>query len=100
MNEEPVQQLHAIIQGRVQGVGFRVFVQSYAANLNLGGWVRNTAGGDVEVLAEGQRAALEKLLMLLEAGPRGSHVTKVAREWGTATGLFDHFTIEHTTRDW
>lgn len=96
MTVESDHQLHAVIQGRVQGVGFRVFVQSYAANLNLNGWVRNTAVGDVEVLAEGQRQALEKLLMLLEAGPRGAHVLNVTREWRQATGLFNQFTIERT----
>ncbi|MHB0987811.1 MAG: acylphosphatase [Bellilinea sp.] len=96
MNAERNMRLHATIQGHVQGVGFRVFVQQYAANLNLTGWVRNTYRGDVEVLAEGSRAVLEKLLQLLEAGPRSSHVIQVNREWSDASGEFYQFAIERT----
>ena len=96
MNAERDMRLHATIQGHVQGVGFRVFVQQYAANLKLIGWVRNTYRGDVEVLAEGSRAALEKLLQLLEAGPRSSHVIQVDREWSDASGEFHQFAIERT----
>jgi acylphosphatase len=88
--------LHAIIQGHVQGVGFRVYVQQYAANLKLTGWVRNTYRGDVEVLAEGPRPALEKLLQLLEAGPHSSHVLQVIRNWSDASGEFHQFSIERT----
>ena len=96
MSTAPLQRLHATVQGHVQGVGFRVFVQQYAANLNLTGWVRNTYLGEVEVMAEGARPALEKLLMLLEAGPRSAHVLQVNREWNDATGEFDRFAIERT----
>ncbi len=94
MNAERDMRLHATIQGHVQGVGFRVFVQQYAANLKLTGWVRNTYRGDVEVMAEGSHAALEKLLQLLEAGPRSSYVIQVDREWSDATGEFNRFAIE------
>ncbi len=96
MSEAPAQRLHATVQGHVQGVGFRVFVQQYAANLKLTGWVRNTYLGEVEVLAEGPRSALERLLMLLEAGPHSSHVVQVTREWSQASGEFERFAIERT----
>ena len=96
MNAERDMQLHATIQVHVHGVGFRVFVLQYAANLKLTGWVRNTYRGDVEVLAEGSRAALEKLLLLLEAGPHSSHVIQVDREWSDASGEFHQFAIERT----
>ena len=46
--------LHFLIQGRVQGVGFRWFVQREAGELDLRGWVRNTEEGDVEVVAAGE----------------------------------------------
>ena len=45
--------LHFLIQGRVQGVGFRWFVHREASELDLRGWVRNTEDGDVEVVAAG-----------------------------------------------
>jgi acylphosphatase len=96
MSEKDTQRLHAIVQGHVQGVGFRVFVQQYAASLKLTGWVRNTYLGEVEVLAEGSRPALERLLMLLEAGPQSSHVMQVTREWSEASGEFERFAIERT----
>ena len=53
--------LHFLIQGRVQGVGFRWFVHREASELDLRGWVRNTEEGDVEVVAAGEAADLDDL---------------------------------------
>jgi acylphosphatase len=61
--------LHAIVHGRVQGVGFRYFVLSHARSLRLVGTVRNLADGSVEVYAEGERAALAHLERDLRRGP-------------------------------
>jgi acylphosphatase len=69
--------LHFLIQGRVQGVGFRWFVQREAGELNLRGWVRNTEEGDVEVLAAGEPADLDDLRASLKRGPRGSRIDRV-----------------------
>jgi len=69
--------LHFLIQGRVQGVGFRWFVQREAAELALRGWVRNTEDGHVEVLAAGEPADLDELRASLKRGPRGSRVDRV-----------------------
>jgi len=69
--------LHFLIQGRVQGVGFRWFVQREASELDLRGWVRNTEEGDVEVVAAGQAADLDELRSSLKRGPRGSRVDRV-----------------------
>ena len=69
--------LHFLIQGRVQGVGFRWFVQREASELELRGWVRNTEDGHVEVLAAGNPADLEELRQSLKRGPRGSRVDRV-----------------------
>jgi acylphosphatase len=66
--------LHFLIQGRVQGVGFRWFVHREASELNLRGWVRNTEDGDVEVVASGDVADLAELRASLRRGPRGSRV--------------------------
>lgn len=88
--------LYATVKGRVQGVGFRAFVLQYAAYLGLTGWVRNTYSGDVEVVAEGPRPALEALLKLLESGPRSAHVAEVERQWEPATGEFDRFEVQST----
>ncbi len=89
--------LHAIVEGTVQGVGFRYFVQQSAYYLHLTGWVRNRWDGSVEVLAEGERPALEKLLAALRRGPGGSDVEQVTPEWQPATGEFSSFQVKLTS---
>lgn len=83
----------AAVSGRVQGVGFRAFVMDTAQSLGLTGWVRNTYRGEVEVLAEGPRPTLERLIQLLEIGPRSARVIKVDAHWDNASGEFDEFFI-------
>jgi len=92
---EPVR-LHAMIEGRVQGVGFRYYVEENARILNLTGWVRNRWDGSVETIAESDRETLEKFLLALRRGPRSSQVSDVSVEWLPATGEFNHFTIKMT----
>jgi acylphosphatase len=79
--------LHAVVHGDVQGVGFRYFVQRRAEEMGLAGWVRNRPDGSVEVLAEGSRAALARMLELLAKGPGMADVDRVDVEWGEARGL-------------
>jgi acylphosphatase len=69
--------LHFLIQGRVQGVGFRWFVHREASELELRGWVRNTEDGDVEVVASGTAEDIAELRASLKKGPRGSRVDRV-----------------------
>jgi acylphosphatase len=76
------QELHAVVHGRVQGVGFRYFVIEKALSLSLRGYTRNTDDGSVEVLAQGTRPALENLLTLLRRGPMAAHVSEVEFDWG------------------
>jgi len=96
MTTDPPQRLHAVIKGRVQGVGFRAFVLEQALRLNLTGWVRNTWDGNVEVVAEGERPSLETLVSLLDPGPRGSFVESLNPEWSNGTGEFSIFHVERT----
>lgn len=88
--------LHAVIDGTVQGVGFRMFVLDHAQALGLTGWVRNTYDGLVEVTAEGPQAELEKLLDKLRTGPRAAFVTEVKKEWQPANGEFSGFVVRRT----
>ena len=69
--------LHFLIQGRVQGVGFRWYVHREASELDLRGWVRNTEDGDVEVVAHGEESDLAELRASLRRGPRGSRVDRL-----------------------
>lgn len=76
--------LHAIVFGHVQGVYFRAFVENHASELGLTGYVRNLPGGrEVEVMAEGDRGQLEKLLSYLNEGPVRARVEKVVTQWLT-----------------
>ena len=68
---------HYIIKGRVQGVGFRWFVHREAGVRGLKGWVRNTDGGEVEVMVAGSEEKLDELRAELERGSRGSRVDAV-----------------------
>ena len=67
-----------LISGRVQGVGFRWFVEREAATLGIGGWVRNREDGRVEVMATGTREQLNTLHGRLREGPRAARVDEVA----------------------
>jgi acylphosphatase len=69
--------LHFLVQGRVQGVGFRWFVHREASELDLRGWVRNTEDGDVEIVAAGSAEDLDELRQSLRRGPRGSRVDRL-----------------------
>ena len=87
------QELHAIVHGRVQGVGFRYFVIEKALGLGLRGYARNTDDGQVEVLAQGPRPALENLLALLRRGPLAAHVSEVEIRWGEPTTHLSGFHV-------
>jgi len=97
MEGEQQKRLHAIVEGRVQGVGFRYFVLDQASALGVTGWVRNRWDGSVEVTAEGERDALDKLLAELNRGPRAANVTHVQVEWGTASREFGSFYVRSTS---
>ena len=66
-----------VVTGRVQGVGFRYFVEREAQALALAGYVRNLDDGSVEVHAQGSREALDALEGLLWKGPRFADVRAV-----------------------
>ncbi|HEY6220906.1 MAG TPA: acylphosphatase [Candidatus Eisenbacteria bacterium] len=83
----------ARVEGRVQGVGYRYFVQSRAEELRLGGSVRNMPNRSVRVEAEGPREVLEALIEILREGPPGARVDCVDVEWLPPTGV-GQFRIE------
>ena len=66
-----------LVRGRVQGVGFRWFVEREAALLQISGWVRNNPDSTVEVFAQGTREQLAGLHQRLREGPRASRVDEV-----------------------
>ncbi len=91
-----VAHLSAKVYGYVQGVFFRSFVQHIAKFLELKGYVRNLATGDVvEVQAEGDKQQLEKLLEQLKIGPPGARVKSVETSWSDYSGHFTNFNIRY-----
>jgi acylphosphatase len=66
-----------LISGRVQGVGFRWFVEREAAQIGVTGWVRNCESGDVEVMATGTREQHSSLRRKLREGPRAARVDHI-----------------------
>lgn len=75
----PRDAIQLIVQGRVQGVGFRWWTVETARRLGLDGWVRNLGDGSVEILAVGQSETLGQLELQCRSGPPGAQVTTVAR---------------------
>jgi acylphosphatase len=87
------EELHAVARGQVQGVGFRYFVVEYGLTLNLRGYARNLSDGSVEVVAQGEHAALDRLLALLRRGPSSAYVTEVTTTWREPTEHFSGFHV-------
>ena len=86
---------HFICHGTVQGVFFRVSARDEANRLGVVGWVRNLPDGTVEVVAEGEKSALEKFLGWCGSGPRWADVSRVDAEYSAASGEFDSFTVRY-----
>jgi len=75
--EKSIEARRYVVRGRVQGVGFRWFVEREAHILGIAGWVRNNHDGSVEVLAQGTRDQLSGLHSRLREGPRAARVDAV-----------------------
>lgn len=85
--------IHIWVEGRVQGVGFRAYVQDYAQRLGLTGWVRNVGDDQVEVWAEGNQTELDHLFELVQRGPRSSYVSGVRIEKEIPKNSYSRFQI-------
>ncbi len=76
-----------LVQGRVQGVGYRAFVRRHALDLGLAGQVENLRDGRVEVVVEGARATVDHLLVHLRRGPAHAQVEGLDVTWSDPVGL-------------
>ena len=70
-------QKHLVISGRVQGVGFRYWLQNIASQKNIFGWVKNNISGSVEALIIGNEKEIKDIIKLCEKGPLSSKVDHV-----------------------
>lgn len=85
--------VHIWITGRVQGVGFRAFVQQWGTMLGLAGWVRNVDGDMVETVVEGPRDVVERFVEIVRAGPKVSRVDNLRVDWEDPLGNLDRFQV-------
>jgi acylphosphatase len=90
---EERQEIHLLVQGRVQGVGFRWFVRERARRWGLTGWVRNNPDGSVELAARGDETGLAGIRRDVAAGPRGAEVDAVTDLPTDGSASEDPFTI-------
>jgi acylphosphatase len=82
-----------VVSGRVQGVGFRQHAVTEAERLQVSGWVRNLPDGRVELLAEGDKQAVEALVAWCKRGPRLARVDEAKVSWEPHRGEFVGFRI-------
>jgi len=92
--EKPDLARRFIVRGRVQGVGFRWFVEREAHVLGISGWVRNNPDGSVEVLGQGSRDQLLGFRSRLRQGPRAARVDDVEEFEAKAVPGLTTFRIE------
>lgn len=88
-----------VVEGQVQGVGYRNYVERKATHLGLAGYVMNLKDGRVRVRVEGTREVIEELVRDLEKGPPLAHVEQVAVSWRPSTGRFNAFGIRYAEFD-
>lgn len=85
-------QVHLLISGFVQGVGFRVFVQREAKKLGITGWTKNLRDDRVEVLAQSDNEKkLKELIKICEKGPFLAEVKDISIEWQDPQEQFESF---------
>jgi acylphosphatase len=83
------------IEGRVQRVGFRVFVEMTAHELGLEGWVRNRSDGSVEAVFQGEDAVVDEMLRRCHEGPPAARVERL-EVIGEGVGAFKGFEVRPT----
>jgi acylphosphatase len=79
--------LQVVIRGRVQGVGYRAWVESQAVAIGLEGWVRNRRDGDVEALFKGPAEVVASMTDACRHGPRGARVDDIVQRDGASTEM-------------
>ncbi|KPJ72958.1 acylphosphatase [Parcubacteria bacterium DG_74_1] len=87
--------IRIFVSGSVQGVFFRSQTKNKAEELGLFGWVRNLTDGRVEILAEGEREKLEKLVDWARKGPDSARVDGLQIDWQEFKGEFEDFEIKY-----
>jgi acylphosphatase len=88
-----------VVEGRVQGVGYRAYARRQAERRGLAGFVMNLNDGRVRARAEGEREVIEDFVRALEKGPPLSQVEAVKVRWVASTGRFAGFDVRYAGFD-
>jgi acylphosphatase len=80
---------HVVVRGRVQGVGYRAFVEQEAHRRALHGWVRNRRDGSVEAVFAGPSAAVESMVDACRRGPMSARIIALDHREGTEADLLE-----------
>lgn len=86
-------QARILISGRVQGVFYRASCQDVACSYGLNGYAKNLPSGHVEVLVQGEKDKIKKLIEWCKKGPPGARVSEVRVEWEESKGRLEDFKI-------
>lgn len=87
----PLARAHVLINGRVQGVCYRMVAEEEARTRHLTGWVRNLPTGQVEAVLEGEKDQIEDMIAWCRQGPPAARVASVETTWETYHGDFADF---------
>jgi len=82
-----------VVQGTVQGIFFRQFIKEHADNLKLTGFCRNLEDGTVEIIAEGEIEAIERLVAFAKSGPQHAQIRSAISKERKWSGDFKEFKI-------
>jgi len=85
---------HLVVRGRVQGVGYRNYLEYKAGHLGVKGWVRNRRDGSVEAVVQGSLAAIAEMIECAKRGPRAAEVSTV--EISNSEDEYDSFNVRPT----
>lgn len=88
-----MQEIVAVVHGKVQGVWFRAWTRDVARELGVTGWVRNLPDGSVETLAQAEKGVLDEFVQRLHDGPPLARVTDVVVSSGDGEAVFDSFDV-------
>lgn len=82
-----------MVRGRVQRVGYRDFVDSYAKKHHHTGWIKNNSDGTVELVLQGTPDALKSAIETIGQGPVLAQVEALTVDWRTPKKLFTSFMV-------
>ena len=95
MNNKEKVGAHIRVSGRVQGVAYRYYARDFAHQLGVKGWIKNLLNGDVELMLEGSKISVEKMIEWCKEGPRLAIVEDIKVDWLPYSGGFTQFYIKY-----